>query len=93
MKKIIVGLIVAALFLSLASAGVVRAEEGLPDEPQMPPQTPGRLEGTGTHFELTNSQYLNITLDSSQPIKLIMESVPKWLPCTWNRPLVPLQRR
>ena len=29
-------------------------------------QVPGRLEGNGTHFELKNSQYLNITLDISE---------------------------
>lgn len=40
---------------------MVSAEEVLPDELQMP----GRLEGTGTHFELTDSEYLNIILDSS----------------------------
>lgn len=28
------------------------------------------------HFEITNSSYLNITLDSSEPINLILESAP-----------------
>jgi len=41
------------------------------------PVIPGRLEGTGTHFKMNNSRYLNLTLDSSQPIKLVLESIPE----------------
>lgn len=41
------------------------------------PRMPGRIEGTGTHFEVTDSEYLNITLNSTEPIKLILESVPQ----------------
>lgn len=62
-----------AVLLSLACIGVVRADAEVPPEPQFP----GRLEGTGTHFELTDSAYLNVTLDSSEPIRLVLESVPK----------------
>ena len=50
------------------------------EEPQIPPAEPqmlGMLEGNGTHFELNNSEYLNITLDSSEPVHLILESVPE----------------
>jgi parallel beta-helix repeat protein len=58
-----------------------KAEElpQIPQEPVLPDalQMRGRLEGTGTHFELNNSRYLNITLDSSEPIKLVLESVPE----------------
>ncbi len=68
-----VAVLASGLSIVSAPAQPAMAEEGLPDEPQMP----GRLEGTGTHFELTDSQYLNITLDSSQPIKLVLESVPE----------------
>ncbi len=38
---------------------------------------PGRLETNGTHFQLNNSRYLNITLESSEPIKLVLESIPE----------------
>ena len=40
-------------------------------------QMTGRLEANGTHFELKNSSYLNITLDSSEPINLTIESPPE----------------
>src|SRR3989344_2782811 len=36
----------------------------------------GTTKGEGTHFEITNSDYLNITLKSSEYIKVRMESVP-----------------
>jgi len=42
-----------------------------------PFKTPGRIQGTGTSFEITDSRYLNITLESSEEINLIMESIPK----------------
>jgi|GEM_PF-6177843 len=38
---------------------------------------PGTINGEGTHFEITDSQYLNTTLDSSEPIKIRMESIPE----------------
>ncbi|MCE8425607.1 MAG: right-handed parallel beta-helix repeat-containing protein [Candidatus Methanoperedens sp.] len=37
----------------------------------------GRLEANGTHFEIKNSSYLNVTLDSSEPINLTLESAPE----------------
>jgi parallel beta-helix repeat protein len=44
---------------------------------QMAAERYGRLEANGTQFELKNSSYLNITLDSSEPIKLVLESTPE----------------
>ena len=41
------------------------------------PQTAGRIEGSGTHFELTDSDYLDMTLNSSSPVYLMLESVPE----------------
>ncbi len=41
------------------------------------PMTAGRIVGTGTHFELTNSAYLDITLKSSSSVHLMLESVPE----------------
>lgn len=41
------------------------------------PRIPGTTEGTGTHFEITDSQYLNITLDSTETVKVRLESIPE----------------
>jgi parallel beta-helix repeat protein len=38
---------------------------------------PGKIEGTGTYFEIKDSEYLNITLKSSKEIKVVLESIPK----------------
>lgn len=64
---------ITMLVLVLASPGMVQAETGLPDKFQLP----GQLEANGTHFELNNSEYLNITLISSEPVKLSLESIPR----------------
>lgn len=40
---------------------------------------PGRTQGTGTYFEIKDSQYLNVTLSSTEEIKVILESVPKMI--------------
>lgn len=36
---------------------------------------PSRLEASGSHFELVSSSYLPITIDSSEPVKLMLDSV------------------
>jgi parallel beta-helix repeat protein len=79
--RIVVEIIVLAIFL-LPSVGMVRAETATPNnlqETQLQDalQMLGRLEANGTHFELKNSSYLNITLDSSEPINLTIESPPE----------------
>lgn len=73
MKKIILSLI-TILILCFAHVNYVS-----PDEitPLISPEPSGRLEGEGTHFELIGIEYLNITLDSSEPIKVVLESVPE----------------
>lgn len=38
------------------------------------PAMPGSVEGSGTHFEVTDSDYLNVTLSSSAPLDLYMAS-------------------
>lgn len=62
-------LVIALLFLHHSST--VMAEE-IPDS-----QLPGTLIGEGTHFELTDSEYLNVTVDSTEPVKLMLESIPE----------------
>lgn len=37
----------------------------------------GTVEGVGTHFEVTDSDYLNVVLESTKPILLRLESIPK----------------
>jgi parallel beta-helix repeat protein len=51
----------------------------LPEDPNLPlePQMPGTIEGTGTYFEVTNSNYIDITFDSNEPVHLRLESVPE----------------
>lgn len=49
----------------LLSAGLANAAEGLP----------GTIEGVGNHFQVTDSSYLNITLDSSVTVDLTIQSV------------------
>jgi len=39
----------------------------------------GTIEGQGTYFDITNSEYLNIFLQSSEPVKIRMESIPKMI--------------
>jgi len=90
MRKTLGILLLTALFLGLMSIGVAWAETELPilpitsnylADPQVPTevQTPGKLEDTGIYFELTNSEYINVTLDSSEPIKIVLESVPEMI--------------
>jgi parallel beta-helix repeat protein len=38
---------------------------------------PGHLEGEGTHFEVTDSEYLNVTVDSTEPISIWLDSAPE----------------
>jgi len=42
-------------------------------------QIPGRIEGTGIHFEITDSEYLNLILESSEETKLRIESIPEMI--------------
>ena len=42
-------------------------------------QISGRIEGTGTYFEIKNSEYLNITLKSTEEIKVALESIPRMI--------------
>ncbi|MHC4635864.1 MAG: hypothetical protein ACYTBV_00005, partial [Planctomycetota bacterium] len=46
-----------------------------PGVDEMPLNMPGVIDANGTHFELIDSEYLNITLSSSEPIHLVLESV------------------
>jgi parallel beta-helix repeat protein len=47
------------------------------DDPAL--HEPGTVEGTGTYFQVTDSEYLNVTLLSTEPIDLILESAPRMI--------------
>lgn len=47
-----------------------------------PPSIPGRIQGTGTFFEIKDSKYLNISLQSTNEITIALESVPKTISLT-----------
>jgi len=57
----------------------------LPEKPSLPAEAlakagmPGRTEGTGTSFEVKDSDYLNIKLTSTDEIKIMLESVPRMI--------------
>jgi parallel beta-helix repeat protein len=72
--------ITVLVFSLLVGVGIVQA--GLPDVHKQTGfsdalQMPGRLNATGTHFELSNSNYLNVVLDSSESVKSTLESMPQ----------------
>lgn len=83
MKRLLGGILLLFFAVFLFNASATWAEDGLPDELQGldalsgMTQMPGRIEATGTHFEVTNSEYLNISFDSSEEVKLRLESVPQ----------------
>lgn len=47
------------------------------EEPPLDPSIPGRMEGAGTYFEIKDSEYLNISLQSTEEITILLESVLK----------------
>jgi len=69
MRQVKAILILSILFSGLIGMGVVFAE--------VPLSAPGMVEGVGTHFELTSSKYLNITVESAESINLRLESIPE----------------
>jgi parallel beta-helix repeat protein len=71
LRLLLVGLVVFA-----ATVSALAREVNVIKDPsvEMGLVMPGKVEGTGTHFNITNSSYLNMTLESSEPINLILES-------------------
>jgi parallel beta-helix repeat protein len=53
--------------------------------PSDPFQMRGETSGIGTHFAITDSEYLNITLDSFETIDLRVASIPKVITMMFNR--------
>ena len=44
-----------------------------------PTELSGRIESVGTYFEIKDSEYLNVTLQSSEEIKVVLESIPRMI--------------
>lgn len=85
MKKIR-GLILVTIYLILSNISTANADDlfsasqnvGFSTETQSGEfLSPGRLESTGTRFELKDSKYLNVSIDSVEQVKLVLESVPE----------------
>jgi M6 family metalloprotease-like protein len=53
--------------------------------PTDPFQMKGETAGIGTHFAITDSEYLNITLDSFETIDIKLTSIPKVITMMFNR--------
>src|SRR5919109_329282 len=64
-------LVILAMLFSFASVSLATAQGSTP------PAMPGIIEGTGIHFAVTDSAWLNVTLDSTAPIHLNLSSSPK----------------
>lgn len=65
--------IVLNFLLFAISTVSVQAEESAPF------RIPGIIEGSGKHFEITDSEYLNIALNSSEDITAKIESAPEMI--------------
>jgi parallel beta-helix repeat protein len=75
-------IIAVAIGLLLIPTIGLRSQEPSPEPPEEPPfpeepHIPGTLEGTGTYFELTDSEYLNVFVQSSEEITILLQSVPE----------------
>jgi len=75
MKKIFMFSILLVLGFFLHGFALAETTEG--DITLSDYHIPGTIEGTGMHFEVTDSEYLNVILDSSETITLRLESVPE----------------
>ena len=74
-SKLTTNLIIASTFLAVIVTVPLLSNAQAPQQPSFP----GTTEGTGIHFEITDSEYLNIVLDSTEKINLRMESMPEML--------------
>lgn len=77
MKKNFISILISIsfIFISYSNAQEISSAPLDLSLEQSLPQMPGRIEGEGNYFEIINSEYLNIKLDSSEQIKLILESM------------------
>jgi parallel beta-helix repeat protein len=74
-------LLMSAIFIASLQAEIetvdqLQTETEMISLPPEPVETLGRINGSGTYFEITQSQYLNVSLASSAEITLTIESGP-----------------
>lgn len=72
-KNIIAVFTVIVIFL------FITAPVSLAQIAEEPLHIPGVTEGTGAHFEITDSEYLNVSLDSNADMAVRMESAPEMI--------------
>lgn len=65
------------LLLSAIFSAPVQAESETADRLPESLEAPGKVDGSGTYFEIHNSKYLDISIESTAEIKLTLESVPR----------------
>ena len=79
------GIILAAFFMfsfvfvEMVSATAIYVPDELPEIHSIESSIQGRIEGTGTYFEIKDSEYLNISLQSSEEINVVLESIPSMI--------------
>jgi parallel beta-helix repeat protein len=78
--KIVTGLAEITVLTILIAGTVGSVDRGIENiRIHDPLQISGKLESEGTHFVLNNSDDLNINLESSEPIELVLEAIPEML--------------
>jgi hypothetical protein len=72
---------VAAVFAVVPLNIGATEEPEAPEEPNDPIEEDEEywIDANGTYFEITDSEYLNITIISSENIKMHLESIPKMI--------------
>jgi parallel beta-helix repeat protein len=69
----------AVLSLPVAATAQELNDVNFMDDPNLFAELrmPGTVEGTGTYFEVADSNYIDITFESTEPVHLRLESVPR----------------
>ncbi len=74
---LLIGMVVVCLPIATTTQEVndtnIQEDPFPPEERHMP----GVIKGTGNYFEINDSDYLNITFESSEPVHLRLESAPQ----------------
>lgn len=67
----------AASFVSVGLLFLARAgtSDGQDPVEELPVRLPGLIEGSGTVFEISGSEYLDVKLESSEPVSVRLESI------------------
>jgi len=81
---VLLGLVTPTLPLSqvgnkVSASDSETAQESLLEPLPLELSIPGRVEGTGTYFEIKDSEHLNITLKSTEEIRVVLESAPRMI--------------